>query len=178
MFFHRSESFIYETPDPTEIKHMILKYVDIRLKSSESVYHDLEQAIKASENLQSQLWSNAVKNAKQNPSALSSLFLQALNDMIDMHQSRITVGLEHRMPAVYWYLLYDLLITAMIVAGYDAGLASRNRFIISLLAVSMAFSLVLLLIVALERPMTKLGMVSNSSLYDLQQDIRDSLKSQ
>ena len=58
--------------------------------------------------MQAELWSRAVSVAMERPTPATALFLQALNEMIDLHQKRVSVALHHRVPGVLWVALYAL----------------------------------------------------------------------
>jgi hypothetical protein len=72
------------------------------------------------------------------------------------------------MPLVFWLTLYALAMLAMGLSGYDAGLARGGRTRAPWV-VALAFSSVLLLIVALDRPQT--SGVDLAPLMDLHKSI-------
>ena len=67
------------------------------------------------------------------------------------HQARVTVAMAYRLPTVYWLALYSLAVLAMVVAGYDAGFVGERRSLSSV-ALVLAFSVIVLLVVAFDRP--------------------------
>lgn len=136
------------------------------------------QGVDRSRALQDKLWSRAVAIADQNPAPITALYLESLNELIDLHQERVTVDIHHRMPAIFWVALYGLVIVAMVEGGYDAGLSGGRRSITSNLAVVMAFSVILILLVALDRPRQRLSEIDQAALITVQQDILRSLQSQ
>lgn len=165
--------------DRTEIQSILYDYVTLRIDGlKRGKLQQIQQGIDRSKELQVELWSRAVAIAVQNPTPVSALFLQSVNELIDLHQRRVTVGLHDRMPTIFWGALYSLTVLAMLVGGYDAGLIGRRRSITTLIAVALAFSVVLLLIVALDRPLHQFSIVSQAALLDLQQDIQRSLRAQ
>ena len=165
--------------DRTEIRGIVYDYVTMRIDALKSgKRQQIQQGIVRSKELQDELWSRAVAIAAQNPTPVSVLFLQSVNELIDMHQRRVTVGLHLRMPENFWIVLYSLTALAMVIGGYDAGLIGRRRSITTLLAVSLAFSMVLLLVVALDRPLHPFAIVNQAALIDVQQDIHRSLRAE
>ena len=167
---------LLEPSDRNEIQHILYDYVNLRLEILEDGwFQKIQEGIAKSEEIQSELWSRAVAIAVRNPTPLSSLFLQSLNDLIDLHQERVTVGIHHRMPGIFWIALYGLTVLAMIIGGYDAGLAGGRRSATTLLSVSLAFSVVLILVVALDRPQIELLKVNQAALVDLQHAMQRSL---
>lgn len=164
--------------DRAEVRQLLNDYVTLRI---EAVQHgtgqQIEQAIVRSEELQSKLWSTAVTIANQQPTPISALFVQSLNEVIDMHEKRITLGIHYRLPGIIWMVLYGLAILAMAIGGYDTGLSGSRRVIAITLSAALAFSVVLMLLVALDRPHQHLSTASQAPMFDLLEDIRSSMPS-
>ncbi|MEA3412099.1 MAG: hypothetical protein U9R74_11260 [Pseudomonadota bacterium] len=164
------------------VRRLLYDYVSLRLdavqlgKGGELSDQRLESMITQSEELQGELWSIAVSVAAQQPTPVSTLFLQSVNEVIDIHQMRLTLALQQRMPRIFWIALFGLAILAMVIGGYDAGLASRRRSVTTLISLAIAFSLVLLLVVALDRPKQRLSVVNQEALVDVQRGIQRSLE--
>src|SRR5262249_25146411 len=110
----------------------------------------------------------AEKDARSVP---TGLFIQSLNEMIDVHAKRVMLGLRNRIPATIWGTLYFVAILAMGAIGYQEGLSSPRRSP-AVLALVLTFSAVLFLIAALDRPLEGLLRVSQQAMIDL----RDSVK--
>lgn len=165
--------------DREEVRQLLTDYVNLRL---EAVQSDSDaqaiQAIDASEKLQSDLWSTATVIAGQHPTPISALFVQAMNEVIDMHAKRITLVIHYRLPMIIWIVLYGLAITAMAMSGYDTGLSSSRRAISITLAAALSFSVVFTLVIALDRPHQNLSTTTQAAMIDLQEDIRRSMQSQ
>jgi hypothetical protein len=165
--------------DRVEIRQLLYEYVTLRVEASQSgPGQQLEQAIDRSEELHSDMWSRAVAIADQQPTYISGLFVQSLNEVIDSHEERITVGIHYRVMGATWMVLYGLLTIAMAMGGYDVGLSGRRRFIIIALWTALAFSVVLVLVVALDRPHQHLSRATQAAMFDLQEDMRRSMQSQ
>ena len=79
---------------------------------------------------------------------------------------------------IFWIALYGLTVLAMIIGGYDAGLAGGRRSATTLLSVSLAFSMVLILVVSLDRPQIELAKVNQAALLDLQRTMQRSMRTQ
>jgi hypothetical protein len=87
--------------------------------------------------------------------------MSAMNDVIDLHQERITVATQQRMPLIFWMALFLLTLLTMMLAGYHAGRAGEKRSLSSI-AVAIAFSIVFILVVVLDRPLHKLNIVNQA----------------
>ncbi len=159
-----------------EAQRLLHDYVTLRIETmQDGTVEQIMQGIDKSRAMQDELWSRAVAIADQNPNPITALYLQSLNLLIDLHQERVTVNIHHRMPAIFWMALYGLVIVAMVVGGYDAGLSGGRRSTTSILAVVVAFSVMLILLVALDRPRQRLSEVNQAALINTQQEIRRSL---
>jgi hypothetical protein len=155
-------------PQRTEIRTLLRDYVDVRLEGVES--GNPVSVLARSEELQGQLWARAVIVAEKNPSPISGLFLQSLNEVIDLHAKRVTLGLRNRIPVPIWWALYFTAILAMVVVGYYEGLTSATRTLATLVLVA-TFSGVLGLLADLDRPQEGLIKVSQQALVDLRKSM-------
>lgn len=93
-----------------------------------------------------------------------------------MHEKRITIGIHYRLPGTVWMVLYGLAIMAM--GGYDNGVSNSRRVIGVSLSAAVAFSVVLMLVTALDQPHQHLSTTTHAAMIDLQDDIRRSMQSQ
>jgi hypothetical protein len=104
--------------------------------------------------------------------------VESVNNVIDLYEKRITLGMHYRLPGIIWMVLYGLAILAMAMGGYDTGVSGSRRVIAVKLSVSLAFSAVLLLVVALDRPHQHLSSTTQAAMLDLREDMRRSMESQ
>jgi hypothetical protein len=168
----RRSDFLPE-PDRAEAAELFRKYVDDRLDATQ--LHDLSQMqelLAESSRIQRHLWDTAVKNARKDMNSdVAALYIESLNELIDIHEVRVAVALHPQIPGIIWLVLYALVILGMIAIGYQTaitGSARRSRAV-SLLAVS--FSLVIALIAVLDRPQSDLIGVPQGPLIDLRASI-------
>ena len=154
-------------PEPisTESRNLLREYIDVRLKGTQAGHTD--EAILKSQELHLRLWSQAVAAGEKGRAPMNSLFIQSINEVIDLHEKRITVGLRNRVAGVIWIALFSLLILAMAGIGFQGGLSS-NRRSVAVLTLVFAFSSVLILIVDLDRPGDGLLEVSQQAMVDAQ----------
>jgi hypothetical protein len=156
-------------PDRAEAKGLFRKYVDDRVEAAQA--RDLGQVQKAlddSSRIQHQLWDMAVKNARKDmDSDVAALYIESLNELINIHTLRVAVALHPQIPGVIWLVLYALVIFGMIATGYRTAITGspRRSRAVSLLAVS--FSLVIALIAVLDRPQSDVLKVPQEPLLDL-----------
>jgi hypothetical protein len=147
------------------IRSLLRQYVALRV----SVTKQNAAVVSArSESIHGQLWMQTRLLANENmDSELRSLFVDSLNETIDLHQSRKTVALQYRIPGTVWSVLFLLFTLSMLSIGYQGGMAGAKG-IRGTLVLALAFSLVLLLITDLDRPGEGFLRVSQQPLLDVQ----------
>lgn len=158
-------------PEPmrTEAQNLLRDYVDVRLEAVQP--GKLEQAIVKSEELHNRLWSLAVAATEKDRSPITALFVESLNEMIDVHAKRLMAGVRSRVPGMIWIVLYLLAILAMVMIGYHEGLTNSRRSI-AVIALVLGFSLVLYLIADLDRPVQGTLRVSQQAMIDLRHSMK------
>jgi hypothetical protein len=154
-------------PYRTDIRGLLRNYVEVRVKAAAGEM-DLGEATRRSEALHDRMWTlTAEAGQKYAGSIPAGLFIQALNEVIDLHLKRVTVGIRNRVPPTIWAMLYLLMAVGMIMMGTQIGL-SGIRHIGMELALAVAFSVVLFLIADLDRPQEGLINVSQQAMAELQ----------
>jgi hypothetical protein len=158
-------------PEPmrTEAQNLLREYVDVRLEAVQP--GKLEQAISKSEELQNKLWSVAVAATEKDRSPITGLFVESLNEVIDVHAKRVMAGVRSRVPGMIWVVLYLLAILAMLMIGYHEGL-TKSRRSIAVIALVLGFSSVLYLIADLDRPVQGTLRVSQQAMIDLRRSMK------
>ena len=157
-------------PDRREaIRALLRDYVDTRLEAVRS--GTIAEGIRRSEHLQDQLWAQAVAVGETNPTSIVvGLFVQSLNEVIDLHAKRVTAGVRSRIPGPIWVALFAVAVLSLGAMGYHSGLAGTSRSF-AVLAVAFTFSAVIVLIADLDRPQAGFLKVSQQALIDLRQSM-------
>jgi len=157
-------------PQKAETAKLLKEYVDARLTMVET--GDVAGGIAKAEELHDQLWFQADAAAKTNSSSImTGLFIQSLNDVIDMHAKRVLVGVRSRIPLIIWICVYGLSTLGMTAVGYECGLAATRRSP-AMLGLVLAFGVVLFLIADLDRGHQGLLRVGQGALVDLQRSMQ------
>jgi hypothetical protein len=158
-------------PGGEEVAALLRRYVDVRLEAAARFRdpEDFQQAIAESERLQDAMWSRAAALARANPDPLRVLLLAALNEVIDLHEKRLT-AMRNRVPTVILVLLLVVSVITMASLGNAAG-ASGGRSLSAALTFAALVTLVIVVVVDLDRPERGLIRVSQQSL----QTLRDQL---
>jgi hypothetical protein len=157
-------------PQRSELRGLLKQYVDVRANLAAHP-EELPAAIARSEELQSAIWQSATVVAQADPqSEVTALFVDSLNETIDLHTKRVVYGTQYRIPSVIWIVLGLVAVLSMLSMGYQFGLTgTRNLLISSVLGLS--FSLVILLISDLDRGAEGNLRVNQQPLLELQQKL-------
>lgn len=156
-------------PYRTEVKRFLREYVDIRLQGVEKT--TVERAITRSQELHKLLWTQATLAAEQNTTILTGLMIQSINEIINIHEKRLTAGFRDQIPSNIWLALYAIIAFAMITMGSQTGLA-KSRRLIQVIPMTLAFSVVITLIADLDRPAELSQIkVSQEAIIDLQKSM-------
>jgi hypothetical protein len=157
---------LLSSPLDSEIRALLREYVDVRVEIVQTL--ELATGIARSEELQADLWQAAVRLSEEDASSFATLlFTQSLNDLIDIHEQRVVAGIYDRLPAAIIVVLYLVSILAMLAVGYFLA-ASGSRRTVANLALVLAFALVAILIVDLDRPGTGLFTTNQQAMLHLQ----------
>lgn len=160
-------------PDRAEAGRLLREYVDARLEgvrlvqSGERAPEHIGKVLSDAERIQRRLWEMAVANARKDMNSdVAALYLDSLNQVIELHASRVAIGLQQRIPVGIWIVLCSLTFFGMAAVGYQTGIAGSKRSSARpLLAIS--FSMVVSLIASLDRPHGGSLKVSQQPLMDL-----------
>lgn len=152
-------------PQRSSARILLRDYTELRTRATDPA--TIADVLAKSEELHQQLWTQATAAAEQDPHSITTgLFLQSLNETIDLHAQRVFVGMQSRIPQSIWLALFSLTLLGMSSVGYQAGLsATRRSPEMALLA--LAFAIVLFLIVDLDRSHEGLLEVSQQAMIDL-----------
>ncbi|MGB8874247.1 MAG: hypothetical protein WCB64_02960 [Desulfobaccales bacterium] len=159
-------------PPREEVSNLLRRYVEVRLEFYEAGNNQkiLREVKDKTERLQNQLWTDGAALGEKDPRAVTTgLFLQSLNEMIDLNAKRIS-ALENHVPVVTLVLLYFVAIMATGLIGYGCGLSGVRKFFVTII-LSILISAVIMVIIDLNRPSMGLIRVNQQRMLDL----RDSL---
>lgn len=115
--------------------------------------------------LQDQLWAIAAEAGAEKDTVTTGLFIESLNEMIDLDESRVT-ALRNRIPDMIWFMLFAVTFFSMLAMGFQFGL-SGTRSWATVIFLVLVFTPVLLMIADLDRPQAGLLQVSQQPLLDL-----------
>jgi hypothetical protein len=112
-------------PASSKIRALIRDYAPLRIVTGDLA--DYQAKVARSVEIHKQIWSITEELARATPdSEVLTLFITSLNEMIDLHQTRITAGLYARVPETILVLLLICSMLTLAMVGYNAGLTLRR----------------------------------------------------
>ena len=149
-----------------QIKSLLRDYVDVRLLAA-SPGGDLKAGLTRSLQIHGQLWTQASSAAREEPGLRTNRLVDAVIKLIGMHERRVADGVRARIPGRIWIGL--LVITALTMGslGLQIGLSGKRR-LVGVVPIALTFSVLVTLIVDLNRPQGGFITVSQQPLIDLQ----------
>lgn len=155
-----------------ESKKLIQTYVATLVQAASSGHlADNPEEIKQMQTIQAQLWDIAVANVQGgDTSDTSSFYAESLTEMDNVLATRIAVSVQSRLPAGLWLVLYVLVALAMVAVGYQTAIADSRRTW-AMIVLALSFSIVIILIAALDDPERGYIPISQQPMTDLQAEL-------
>ena len=154
-------------PFRTDIRNLLRDYVPLRIVPEGGT---LAGNVLRSEDIHRQLWDQTEAVVAEDQSATTALFVDSVNELIDLHTERLTAAITLRVPSTVVAVLVILAVVSIGMVGYNAGL-SRRRTILSATLLIVALGGVITVVVDLDRPREGLVQVSQQPLIELQRDL-------
>jgi hypothetical protein len=157
-------------PAGPEIESLLRQYVDIRVQygTAGTDLARLQDLNRQTMRLQTEFWTRTAAYAQQDPNPVRvGLLLQSLNLAIDLAEARWMAFQNHVPESVIYVNAAVGLLSAMLV-GYSFGVNGR-RNIFSMFMLAVSISLVLAVIIDLDRPRSGYIRVSQQPMIDLLQ---------
>jgi len=145
-------------------RQLLRDYVDTRLKLVDADLFD--DAVAEAKVLHEDLWNDASTVAQQDRTAVTSLYLNSLNESIDLHEKRVA-AFENRVPQAVWVLV----ISVSFIAVFTRGATLPSRFWLTLILLPITIAIVVSLIADLDTPGRGLIQLDQRALHRLKSDI-------
>lgn len=127
-----------------EIRTRLVQYTDMLVNLKKSA--DIDPTIPMLENLNIEIWDQAASLLHENmDSELRALFVQGINEVVEVYQKRKTVGLVYRIRGSIWTTLYVLFLLNMFLVGFEIY-GNKRRRIFNTTMMATAFALIVTLI--------------------------------
>lgn len=150
-----------------EIRPLLKEYIQVRAQISPTA--DIPALVRQAETLLGQIWqrTTALMANDEVDGEIRSLFVESVNDLFTLHETRKTVALVHRIPGTIWLSLYALSTLSMFAIGYQVGSSGASR-LLAMPLLAGAFALVIVMIAEMDKPLG-LFLISQQPMVDVQQ---------
>jgi prepilin signal peptidase PulO-like enzyme (type II secretory pathway) len=165
----RLRTALLPAPEGSEIASLLRQYIDLRVQygTSGNDLAQLDSLNVQTMRLQNEFWTRAIAYARKDADPVrTGLLLQSLNQVIDLESAR-RMAFQNPVPASVIYVNCIVGLLASMLVGYTFGLSGRRQ-IFSTCVLALAITLVLGLIVDLDRPRSGFIRVSQQPMIDLQ----------
>jgi len=156
-------------PEGSEIESLLRQYIHVRVQYGITGNDParLDSLREQSAELQNQFWTRAVAYEQKDPHPVRiGLLLQSLNQAMDLESARRS-AFQNQVPESVIYVNGIVGILATMLVGYTFGLHGKRQ-IFSMVVLALAITLVLSLIIDLDRPRSGFVRGSQQPMIDLQ----------
>lgn len=157
---------LVESPFSDAIRKELEEYTEIRVYL---VSHpdEVQEILAKSVRIQNNIWAHItdLTQSRSDNQVVNGLLISAINDMFDFQTKRVSKSLIDKIPGLIWAALFLLVIIAMFEVGYLLGKSETSNWVL-VLAVSMAFSAVVIIIVDLDS-VTGFITINHQALFDM-----------
>lgn len=161
-----------------QVTDLLDRYVALRIEISQvdlTQQSQRRQYMAKITDLQQQLWQQAVTAANIDPRPVTTgAFINALNELIDSQGKRSALQNMH-VPEIVLLLLFFAFISSGAILGYSGGLSGK-RVTIPAGLVSLLITLIVFIIIDLDRPKRGMIQVDQSTMLELQSSSANTIK--
>lgn len=144
---------------------LLRNYVATRMQVVDRTM-EREEGLRISEDHQRRLWEMVSAAAEEQPRSVPlGLLVTSMNEVIDLHQARVTVALQYRIPPSLVWALYLVALLSMTTLGIHFGIGGPRNLLVTV-ALVVAFTAILLLIIDLDQPWQRLFQVVQNPMVE------------
>jgi hypothetical protein len=151
-------------PASSDSRDLWREYAPLRIATPDRAR--LAANLERSVEIQDELWTIAEDVARTEGSDVVALYVESVNEVIDLHTSRVVAGVYARVPPTIILLLIAGVVLSLGLVGYNAGLDRRRSPVIAI-ALVVSLGAVLWLLIDLDRPQDGIISTSQQPLIDL-----------
>jgi hypothetical protein len=156
-------------PEPmrTRSRSELRDYTQLRLDAAAAKgMEERLQLLARSERIQATLWTAAVEAAAASPTPPTALFVAAVNELIDAHGRRVFSAVRNPIPPAILDTVLGVALLVLAAMGFSRGL-DGSRSAAPTIALSLVVTVVLALILDLDRPSEGYLRVSQQAMQDV-----------
>ncbi len=154
-------------PHRSNIRRLLREYAADRQIVAEEVSNEIKAR---AAQYHEKIWTESTMITQADRTPVVAIFLQSLNETIDIYAKRVDVVLWKRIPDMLFVVLAFLSIVVMVLYGYWMGWSARRHVFPTALLV-VAYATVFLLVVDLDRPRGGFFRVSHQPLIELSKSL-------
>jgi hypothetical protein len=159
-------------PQRSRSRRLWVAYVngrDTLFKDSEPV------ALKKALEQQRMLWDEVLSFSPELRDPILSIYVQALNEVIDLHTKRANVQDWMRLPGMIIVVLVVLSTATMLLTGYLLGLR-QNRYGLPTAVMIFIYATVYLIVIDLDRPRRGIFTINQQPMIELHTSMQSALR--
>lgn len=149
------------------------KYVDLRIGIGKVDLTSIEERKKYNLQIaetQTELWTLAMKATDSDPRPVTTgAFVKSLNELIDSQGKRNALLWMH-VPEAVLLILYLVFVSSGAILGYSSGLSGK-RIVIPTALISLIISLIVFIVIDLDRPKRGVIQIDQSIMVELREDM-------
>jgi hypothetical protein len=166
---------LLEGPAASALQQLLIEYTDARADVTTVIRQQgAEAALKAAERMQDAMWDQVRALTRgDDVGELHGLLVESVDTLFSLHNNRVAAGMRVRIPPIIWVCLYLLLFLSMMGQGYFNGMKER-RSPVATTSLAVSLSLVVILIVDLDRPAAGLIKSDQTAMREMSQRLSGS----
>lgn len=153
-----------------ESKSLIKQHLDLsnfpKLTTSE-----INHRLNLLSEVEAKLWVQVIRINKKADSIGVKLYTESINDLFDTVTKRTNTAMKGRIPATIWLALLALTFLGVMLVGLQSGNKNKVHVFVASIPFALALSIVLTLVVELDRPTRSIIGIQQGALIDLQQKL-------
>lgn len=155
-------------PTRGQARELLREYVGARLDFDGAGLDSsrAEEAANHAKQIQERLWEGVVEITKTDRSAVSAAYMNSLNEVIDLHEKRIS-SLENRIPSSIWLLIFCV----STIAIFSRGLTLARGFWMTVVIAPLTVAIVITLIADVDSPSSGLIRLDQRAMLRLKADM-------
>ena len=159
-------------PASSQSRDLLREYVPLRIATEDLNDRDvLAASLERASAILEGLWPIAEDLAREAPDdVMLALYIESLNDTIDVNAARTNAGVNVRVPETVLWLLFIGAVLTLGMVGFNAGL-SRHRSPLTAIVLIIVLGAVITLIVDIDRPQGGTLTVSQQVMIELEEQI-------
>lgn len=153
-----------------ESKRLLKKHLELSTFPKLSL-NEIDKRITLISKVETKLWEQVIRINHNTESIGVKLYTESINDLFDTVTKRTNTAMKGRIPVTIWIALLALTFLGVMLVGLQSGNKNKVHVFVASIPFALALSIVLTLVVELDRPTRSIIGVQQGALIDLQQKL-------